>query len=1420
MIKNLHINRSFTRIIATVALVVFMLTPGWGQLFESFETGLPSSYNSTLTNVTLGSGVWQIDDVIAGTTGIQTGSKSAQIRSATGAQMITPTLTGGVGTITYYVTSSTASGAYQVNISTDNGATWSAAPGSPFTIGTTKTLRTIAVNNSSVNKVQFYRTGATIYIDDVTINTFTSTTNPNLTITGTTAHASVCPSTSASPITYTITNSGTVAAEGISVISNDAQFVVSGLSSTSIPAGGGTATYDVTFTPTTAGAKTATITVSSTTSGSNSPTSSLTGIGLTPTNQAVTSLAASTIAGTTATLNGNLTTLGICPSSTEKGFVYSNTSLNSDPMVGGTDVITIPVAGLTTGAFSSPLTGLSIGANYSFKAYVYNGTTYTYGSLLTFTTITPLTNDECSGALEIQCGSTITVDNTGATDDILPSITCGGTTSTFKGIWFTFTPASSGSVTLSTCGSATSIDTYLRVYTGSCGSLSTCIGYDDDGCGTTGGLSAFTFASTASTTYYVLVTGYFAEDYGAITLSATCPIDAPVATDADPIGSTSFTANWNATSGATGGYKLDVSSTAFIFDETTETFTAVGGGTSTSYLTRTWTGAAGITWTSYKTRTDQTIFSGNEAICLRDESGAYLVSGEITESPSNITFDIQQKFAGSGGSVVIKILSGTGFSNVTTLGTYGFTTIASVINVPVSGIVGSFKLQIENDALARPCIDNLTITSGSFTQVGVFNNYTVAGTSQVVGSLSANTTYYYRVRATDGTNFSSNSNIITVTTLTPPTITSFTPTSICEGSSADVVITGINFTGATAVKFNEVDATSFEIDNDGQITAVTPSVAFSTGKISVITPGGTVVSVNNFTVTTTVTPAVTIVPDANPVASGQGVTFLAGATNEGSPTYQWFKNNISVGTNSSEYSYSPVVNGDAVYVKMTSTLSCVTSATVTSATVIMGITGSTATTWDGSESSDWHNSSNWSAGIPGASTDVTIPAGLTNYPTLNAAGTCKDILLGSNATSTATLLDNGHLTVTGTASVQRYFSGNTFDWHLVSSPITAATANVFFDMYLQQFDPTPDFSATAPTELVWYTDITSPSTQMTKMKGYGLYSTLGAANTVTFTGTLNTGEQSHLLYRNDNNAEYGWNLLGNPFPSSIDWNQVNIPAGMSNEVHFIEASSGNDLSFVKGSGGAAQFVPPMQGFFVSATSASSFSLGNAQRTHSGADNFYKSENPRMLVLQADGQNFSDKTFIHFNEQAGFEHDGIYDAYKIITTSNPELPQLFSYTPENVKLSVNGMPEISSVPLGFTSLQSGSFTIKALKTGDMIKVVLEDLLTGIQTDLLTKNYTFNYTLGDAEKRFKVHFSTTGIDENESTSANIYSYQQTVYVNFANNTQGDIYIYNLAGQLVSTNESASGNVRIRLNSTGVYMVKVITEKETLTQKVVIR
>ncbi|HZR21038.1 MAG TPA: IPT/TIG domain-containing protein [Verrucomicrobiae bacterium] len=62
-----------------------------------------------------------------------------------------------------------------------------------------------------------------------------------------------------------------------------------------------------------------------------------------------------------------------------------------------------------------------------------------------------------------------------------------------------------------------------------------------------------------------------------------------------------------------------------------------------------------------------------------------------------------------------------------------------------------------------------------------------------------------------------------------------------------VIITGNNFSGATAVKFNGTTA-SFTVDSPTQITAVVP-VGATAGLITVTTPGGTAASATNFTPT-------------------------------------------------------------------------------------------------------------------------------------------------------------------------------------------------------------------------------------------------------------------------------------------------------------------------------------------------------------------------------------------------------------------------------------------------------------------------------------------------------------------------------------------------------------------------------------------
>ena len=115
--------------------------------------------------------------------------------------------------------------------------------------------------------------------------------------------------------------------------------------------------------------------------------------------------------------------------------------------------------------------------------------------------------------------------------------------------------------------------------------------------------------------------------------------------------------------------------------------------------------------------------------------------------------------------------------------------------------------------------------------------------------LEPTTTYHYRVQAFNIIESSAFSNPVRVRTLEvqPPTLTRFSPTQGPVG--AQVNLSGTHLFEATAVRFNGVDASRFEVVSGTSIEAVVPPGA-SSGPISVVTPGGTAVSADPFTVTT------------------------------------------------------------------------------------------------------------------------------------------------------------------------------------------------------------------------------------------------------------------------------------------------------------------------------------------------------------------------------------------------------------------------------------------------------------------------------------------------------------------------------------------------------------------------------------------
>ena len=446
-----------------------------------------------------------------------------------------------------------------------------------------------------------------------------------------------------------------------------------------------------------------------------------------------------------------------------------------------------------------------------------------------------------------------------------------------------------------------------------------------------------------------------------------------------------------------------------------------------------------------------------------------------------------------------------------------------------------------------------------------------------------------------------------------------------------------------------------------------------------------------------------------------------------------------------------------------------------------------STTWAGTTDNDWNTATNWDNGVPGATTDVTIPfTGITNFPTLSAAGSCNDITIESGAS----LLDNSNLTVNGTANVKRSFTAS--EWQYISSPIAGAQASLFSGDYLQIWDEVN----------TQWEDVTVATTALTPVKGFSLWST----GTTTFSGTLNTGNQGISV---TNSGGDGFNLVGNPYPSFVDWSNLDDgPTATWGAIYYWDETA--YVSWNAGAGAGSQYVPPVQGFFIATASTATFSLTNADRTHLGAGTYYKSTNniTNGVVLEASNGSYNDGLYVRFSNGASEGFDLIYDAYKML--SNTEgISQLYSFTNDETILSIDVRPATEVIQLGFQNTANGTYSIAMTDIDGISSVILEDTKTNYMHNFEDGAYGFDYLTTDDEKRFKLHLQTLGTNEIAEGLYNVYANDKVVYVNsekVINN--GTVKIYDIMGRIMVEVEVDNANfVKIPASfKTGIYVVVI--------------
>lgn len=441
----------------------------------------------------------------------------------------------------------------------------------------------------------------------------------------------------------------------------------------------------------------------------------------------------------------------------------------------------------------------------------------------------------------------------------------------------------------------------------------------------------------------------------------------------------------------------------------------------------------------------------------------------------------------------------------------------------------------------------------------------------------------------------------------------------------------------------------------------------------------------------------------------------------------------------------------------------------------------------------------------------------------------NSLTLKSDATGTASLLPSG--TVTGNVSVERYLSSYTSPesddgWHFLSAPVAAQAISSFHtpgsgdDFYMWD-EPTGYWinrTAEGGGENVSFDD--------DFIVGKGYLVAYSSISTKTFSGTLNNAQVVKNLSYEGPGAYKGYNLLGNPFATAIDWDEITKSASVNGEVHVYKESLGDYVSYNAGGDLTDGIIPAMQGFMVLATASSQSLTIDLDDRLISTQNYYKNTESELMKISVKKDADQTNLYLRFNKAATNGFDSEWDAHKIFGFS--AVPKIFAYD-ENTKYSINSLPSEQTthiVDIGIRTVDSEEYTLSfsdiSEASGLYSNIQLEDRANGSWIEIEEGTlYNFISEEGDNMDRFKLHFGATGINEIQKEALQAYVSGDQLYILGEEGT-ADLVIYNLQGQELYNKQvklNAQYSQSLDLN-TGIYLVSLQTKTATKTAKVIIK
>jgi hypothetical protein len=480
--------------------------------------------------------------------------------------------------------------------------------------------------------------------------------------------------------------------------------------------------------------------------------------------------------------------------------------------------------------------------------------------------------------------------------------------------------------------------------------------------------------------------------------------------------------------------------------------------------------------------------------------------------------------------------------------------------------------------------------------------------------------------------------------------------------------------------------------------------------------------------------------------------------------------------------------------------------------------------------------------LAGSTSQVRIINSLTVQSGNLALGSNRVVLV-SDATQTARIgQSNG--TFSGSMIIQRHISARNDGYSDMSSPVVSTT---FADwdnelLFIYNYNPPsqyPSCYAYEESPAYDYVAITSPSTSISRGVGYevyldedGNYSTPFSATTIDTRGTPNRGNINIaplLTFAND-----GWNLVGNPYASHINWNALHATlTNVNSTIMFYDETIGDFESVSSGD------IAPHQGFWVEVTGTPTFTFTEAIKSTSNSSSFRSTPDVYFtLRMKHEGDiPFTSNTKFRFNENSSFTRDNNDLSFKGLP--HPKAPNLYTFSEEGKKLRINAFNpqnELVTINLGYKVGVEGFYTINPIhidfaEAEGYTCILLEDKKTGTFINLYETNYRFYATPRDNEQRFALHFSksenckksTFSSVINDAEAIVIYQNAQGTFADFKleNYTNADIIVTDLLGKQISPVQQVNVkeqtvSINIPAGYTGIALISIRTPNNQITKK----